>query len=88
MEDKFKLLHKNIMQFSQQGDITKARDEYERLISYQTQKVTDNPESYEEKARLGGSLAIIIDIDEQLAVDKRLVLLGEAINLFKEIMWA
>ena len=34
MEDKFKLLTKNIMQFLQQGDITKARDEYERLISY------------------------------------------------------
>ena len=41
MEDQFKLLGKNILQFSQQGDITKARDEYEKLISYQTQKVTE-----------------------------------------------
>jgi tetratricopeptide (TPR) repeat protein len=86
MEDQFKLLNKNIMQFFQQGDITKARDEYERLISYQTQKVTDNPESYKEKARLGSSLAIITYIDDQLAVDKKLLLLGEGISLFEDIM--
>ena len=86
MEDKFKLLYKNIMQFSQQGDITKARDEYERMISYQIQKVTGNPESFEEKARLGYCFALITEIDKQLAVDKKLALLGDGINLFEYIM--
>ena len=85
MEDKFKLLYKNIMQFSQQGDITKARDEYERMISYQIQKVTGNPESFEEKARLGYCFALITEIDKQLAVDKKLVLLRDGINLLEYI---
>ena len=85
MEDQFKLFGKNILQFSQQGDITKARDEYGRMISYQIQKVTGNPESFEEKARLGYCFALITEIDKQLAVDKKLVLLRDGINLLEHI---
>ena len=92
MEDQFKLLGKNILQFSQQGDITKAKDEYEKLISYQTQKVTDNPESYEEKDRLVSSLALLCKIlgrhGDKQPVDKKLVLLEEALNLFEKIVCA
>ena len=92
IEDQFKLLGKNILQFSQQGDITKARDEYKRLISYQAQKVTDNPKSYEEKDRLLISLSLVCKIlgryGDKQPVDKKLVLLEEALNLFEKIMCA
>ncbi len=83
MEDEFLLLRNNLVRFMQQGDITKAVNEYERLISYQRQKIAENPESYSDQARLGLSLPLVNEIDTHLSAGKKLTLIGEGINVFE-----
>jgi hypothetical protein len=85
MEDQFKLLMNNFQKFIQTSDFTKARNEYDKLVSYQRKMVKENPNDCAQNARLGMLIPMIVPFESKLSFQAKVSLYNEGLSYYREV---